>query len=326
MTSDKREPVLRIGVFEAAQQDAIDADFRYVSEAEIAADGALRGAVRAIVTRSNYQVPVEVIDRLPALRVIATSGVGYDGIPVDHAAKRGIVVTNTPGVLDAAVCELGIGLLLALLRKIPAADRHVRGGGWREDDFPLTTSLAGKRVGIVGLGRIGMGIAQRLAPFGVDLAYTGTQRECLPYRYCESPLALAASVDILILTCRATEQNRHLVDAALLAELGPDGYLLNMARGSVVDEAALCEALHAGTIRGAALDVFESEPLADSPLIATRNVLLSPHAGTATQETRAVMLRLMLDNVRAVLGGRAALTPVVRGMSAGLLPARPVHR
>ncbi|KWR87218.1 NAD(P)-dependent oxidoreductase [Cupriavidus sp. IDO] len=310
MSSDTREPVLRIGVFEAAQQDAIDAEFRCVSEAEIAADGALRGAVRAIVTRSNYQVPAAVIDRLPALRVIATSGVGYDGIPVAHAARRGIVVTNTPGVLDAAVCELGIGLLLALLRRIPAADRHVRGGAWREDDFPLTTSLAGKRIGIVGLGRIGMGVAQRLAPFGVELAYTGTQRASLPYRYCDSPLALAASVDILILTCRATEQNRHLVDAALLAALGPDGYLLNLARGSVVDEAALCEALRAGTIRGAALDVFESEPLADSPLTALPNVLLSPHAGTATRETRAVMLRLMLDNAQAVLAGRAALTPV----------------
>lgn len=189
MTSDTREPVLRIGLFDAVQQDVIDADFRCVCEAEIAADGALRGAVRAIVTRSNYQVRAEVIDRLPALRVIATSGVGYDGIPVAHAAKRGIVVTNTPGVLDAAVCELGIGLLLALLRQIPAADRHVRGGAWREHNFPLTTSLAGKRVGIVGLGRIGMGIAQRLTPFGVDLAYTGTQRASLPYRYCESPRA-----------------------------------------------------------------------------------------------------------------------------------------
>ena len=310
MTSDTREPVLRIGLFDAVQQDVIDADFRCVCEAEIAADGALRGAVRAIVTRSNYQVRAEVIDRLPALRVIATSGVGYDGIPVAHAAKRGIVVTNTPGVLDAAVCELGIGLLLALLRQIPAADRHVRGGAWREHNFPLTTSLAGKRVGIVGLGRIGMGIAQRLTPFGVDLAYTGTQRASLPYRYCESPLALAASVDILILTCRATEQNRHLVDATILAALGPNGYLLNMARGSVVDEAALGEALKTGTIRGAALDVFESEPLADSPLSALPNVLLSPHAGSATRETRAVMLGLMLDNVRAVLGGRAALTPV----------------
>lgn len=310
MTDDARVPVLRIGEFPEALQRAIDAELDCHDEARVMADAALRGRIRAIVTRSQYPVAPAWFERLPALAIVATSGVGYDGIPLAAARERGIVVTNTPGVLDAAVAELAVGLLLALLREIPAMERHLRDGGWARAPYPLTTGLAGKRVGIVGLGRIGLGIAARLAPFGAELAYCGRERRPVPYAYFPDPVALAEQVDILVVSCPGGAATRHLIDARVLAGLGHDGFLVNVSRGSVVDEAALVTALQRGTIRGAALDVFETEPLVDSPLLTMPNCVLSPHAGSATVETRRIMLRLMLDNVHRVLGGEPALTPV----------------
>ncbi|HEX2012555.1 MAG TPA: 2-hydroxyacid dehydrogenase [Roseateles sp.] len=312
MRSD--ETLIQLGVFPATLQPQIDAEFRCVTPEAAMADEALRTQVRGIITRSNQQVPQALLEALPALRVIATSGVGYDGIPVAWAHARGIIVTHTPGVLDAAVCELGIGLLLALLREIPQSDRHVRDGSWRgAGAYPLTRSLAGKRIGIVGLGRIGKGIAARLAPFGPGLiAYAGGLQAGSPYRHCPSALALAAEVDVMFLCCKGGAETRHLINAEVLRALGA-GWLVNIARGSVVDEAALCEALTRGELRGAALDVFGQEPLGEaSPLADLPNVILSPHAGSATHETRADMLRLTLDNLNAVLAGRDALTAVPR--------------
>lgn len=306
--------LIQLGVFPATLQPQIDAEFRCVTPEAALADEALRTQVRGIITRSNQQVPQALLEALPALRVIATSGVGYDGIPVAWADARGIIVTHTPGVLDAAVCELGIGLLLALLREIPQSDRHVRDGSWRgAGAYPLTHSLAGKRIGIVGLGRIGKGIAARLAPFGPGLiAYAGGLQAGSPYRHCPSARALAAEVDVMFLCCKGGAETQHLINAEVLRALGA-GWLVNIARGSVVDEAALCEALTRGELRGAALDVFEQEPLGEaSPLADLPNVILSPHAGSATHETRADMLRLTLDNLHAVLAGRDALTAVPR--------------
>ena len=290
-------------------QQLIDAEFHCLDAAEVLADEGLRLGTRAIVTRSNYTVPRGLVEALPALQVIATSGVGFDGIPVALARQRGIAVTHTPGLLDAAVCELAIGLLLALLRQIPAADRGVREGRWAEAHHVLGNSLAGQRVGIVGLGRIGKGIAERLLPFGVELAYAGRKQEAVPYRHYADARTLAAQVDVMMLSCTGGATTHHLVDAGVLAALGA-GFLVNVARGSVVDEAALIEALTNGSLRGAALDVFEHEPLLDSPLLALPNVVLSPHAGSATRETRQAMLRLTLDNLHAVLAGRPPLTPV----------------
>lgn len=311
-STGEREALLKIGVFPDNLQLQIDQEFRCFSTDEVLADEALRTRVRGLVTRSNYQVPQALLERLPALRVISTSGVGYDGIPVAWAASRGIVVTNTPGVLDAAVCELGVGLLLAMLRDIPLADRHVRDGSWLGGAYPLTTSLSGKRVGIVGLGRIGKGIAARLAPFGVRFAYAGTHQPTVPYTHYPDALTMASQIDIMVLTCKGGAETHHLIDAQVLKALGA-GFLLNMARGTVVDEAALCDALTTGVLRGAALDVFQDEPLRNSPLTGLKNVVLSPHAGSATNETRAAMLRLTLDNLHAVLGGREALTAVTAG-------------
>lgn len=303
------EKLIKVGEFPPELQKQINQEFVCHSPDEIEDSDDLRNSVRGIITRSNYRVPLELIERLPALRVISTSGVGYDGIPVAEAQAQGIVVTHTPGVLDAAVCELGVGLLLAMLRQIPTADRYVRDGTWQRGAFPLTSSLQGLRLGIVGLGRIGNGMASRLAPFGVELAYTGGNPQDVPWRYESNIKGLASTSDVLILCCKGGEETYRIVNAEVLAALGR-GWVVNMSRGTVIDEVALHAALSVGELKGAALDVFHDEPLGDSALRSLPNVVLSPHAGSATHETRAQMLRLTLDNLHAVLNGRSAPTPV----------------
>ncbi|MFX1689701.1 2-hydroxyacid dehydrogenase [Paraburkholderia sp. A2RI-6] len=305
----ERKKVLKLGTFPDELQRVIDDELQCYSEEEVVEEAPLRAQIGAIITRSNYRISPELLCNLPKLRIIATSGVGYDGIPVAAAKERGVVVTNTPGVLDAAVCELAVGLLLAVLRKIPSMDRHVRSGDWKHGSYPLTTGLSGKRVGIVGLGRIGHGIAKRLVPFGVEIAYAG-RNQALTYRHYNDVQQLADCVDILILSCPGGPATHHLVNADVLERLGSQGFLVNVSRGSVVDEAALAAALHNGVIRGAALDVFESEPLINSPLLHLPNVVFTPHAGSATEETRRAMLRITLDNIHRVLDGLDALTPV----------------
>jgi len=302
--------VLQLGSFTPEVQARLDTEFRCLAPADLERDPALAQGIRAIVTRSNVEVAADLVERLPALGIISTCGVGYDLIPLDLAASRGIVVTNTPDVLNAAVAELCIGTLLALLRRLPQADRYVREGRWRDGAFPLATSLAGKHVGIVGLGRIGKDIARRLEPFGVALAYHGRTDQQLAWRYEADLAALAQDVDILVVAAPGGRETAHLVDARVLAALGPQGYLVNVARGSVVDEEALVEALQQRTIAGAALDVFEDEPDIDERLFALDNVLLTPHLGSATHETRAAMAQLMLDNLRAWFGSGRAMTPV----------------
>ena len=305
------ESILQIGSFPDDLQGMIDAQFRACSEVEVLADDGLRQQIRAIITRSNCTIEAAQLGALPNLKVVATSGVGFDGIPLDAARARQVVVTNTPDVLNDAVCELALGLLLALLRQIPAADRYVRDGSWQQAPFGMGTGLAGKRVGIVGLGRIGKGIARRLESFGVTLAYTGSKPQPqVAYAFFPDALALAGFADILIVSCRGGDATRHLINADVLRQLGPDGFLVNVARGSVVDEPALIGALESGAIRGAALDVFDTEPLADSPLRALPNTVLTPHVASATTETRRAMMRLALDNIARVLAGEAPLTPV----------------
>jgi lactate dehydrogenase-like 2-hydroxyacid dehydrogenase len=302
--------VLRIGDFPPEVQAQLDAEFRCVSVDEFLRDPALADGIHAIVTRSNLVVPEDVVARLPALEIIATCGVGYDLIPRALAARRGIVVANTPDVLNAAVAELCIGSLLALLRRLPQADRYVRARQWNAANFPLATSLAGKHVGIVGMGRIGKEIARRLDTFSVALAYHGRTDQKLAWRYEPDLAALARDSDILIVVAPGGAGTKHLIDARVLQALGPDGYLVNVARGSLVDEQALLAALEQGTIAGAALDVFDNEPDIDPRFFALDNVLLTPHLGSATHETRAAMAQLMLDNVRAYFRSGRALTQV----------------
>ncbi|BAO90437.1 2-hydroxyacid dehydrogenase [Caballeronia cordobensis] len=304
-------PVLQIGEFPAIAQSLLNERLTLHSLAEIDADDALRARINAIATRSNYDIDIALIERLPSLRIIATSGVGFDRIPVEFARERGIVVTNTPDLLNAAVAELTIGLILALLRQLPLADRYVREGMWGRGAFPLGSSLAGKRVGIVGMGRIGKEIARRLEPFGTGIAYSGRTRQSLPFEWFATPVELARWSDILIASCPGGSATRHLIDAAVLDALGAKGLLVNIARGSVVDEAALVAALQRKAIAGAALDVFEHEPLeAGSPLCTFDEVVLAPHIGSATHETRLAMARLTADNIVSFLTTGKALTPV----------------
>ncbi len=305
-----RNVVLQIGGFAPEIQGQLDAEFRCVDLASLEREPGLAAQVAAIVTRSNQQVPEDVVRRLPALEIIATCGVGYDLIPRKLAAERGIVVANTPDVLNAAVAELCIGSLLALLRRLPQADRFVRAGRWATSDFPLATSLAGKHVGIVGMGRIGKEIARRLEMFGVALAYHGRTDQQLAWRYEADLVALARDSDILVVVAPGGAETKHLVDGRVLEALGPKGYLVNVARGSLVDEDALLAALETGTIAGAALDVFDDEPDIDPRFLLLPNVMLTPHLGSATHETRAAMAQLMLDNVRSWFRSGRALTPV----------------
>jgi lactate dehydrogenase-like 2-hydroxyacid dehydrogenase len=305
--------VLQIGEFAPEIQAQLDAEFRCLDLADLEREPGLAIAVNAIVTRSNQDVPEDVVRRLPALEIIATCGVGYDLIPRALAAERGIVVANTPDVLNAAVAELCIGSLLALLRRLPQADRFVRAGLWSSAGFPLATSLAGKHVGIVGMGRIGKEIARRLEMFGVALAYHGRTDQQLAWRYEADLVTLARDSDILVVVAPGGADTKHLIDARVLDALGPDGYLVNVARGSLVDETALLAALERGGIAGAALDVFGNEPDIDPRFFALDNVLLTPHLGSATHETRAAMAQLMLDNVRSWFRSGRALTPVEPG-------------
>jgi len=302
--------LLQIGGFPPEVQSQIDAAFSRVHLADFERDPSCAGEIRALVTRSNLEVPAALVERLPSLEIIATNGVGYDLIPLALAARRGIVVTNTPDVLNAAVAELCIGSLLALLRQLPQADRYVREGRWRNANFPLTTSLAGKQVGIVGLGRIGKDIARRLEPFGVTLAYHGRSDQQLAWRFEPDLVVLARDAEILIVAAPGGRETARMISAPVLDALGPQGILVNVARGSLVDQEALLAALQDRRIAGAALDVFDNEPDIDARFFGLENVLLMPHIGSATQETRAAMAQLMLDNLRSWFASGRVLTPV----------------
>ena len=295
--------ILQLGQFPAAMQAEISATLETVTQPSPDIEG--------ILTRSNHTVDPALIASLPKLKIIATCGVGYDGIPLDLAKARGIRVTNTPGVLNDAVCELAVGLLLGLLRKLPAADRFVRQGSWEKGLFPLTRSLAGKRVGIVGMGRIGQELADRLLPFKVSIAYTGPHQKPLPYRFYSTPQTLAQESDILILTCPGGPDTDQMIDRSVFEALGPNGLLLNLARGSVVHEPDLIQALQTNTIAGAALDVFANEPFVPDSLRTMDNVLLTPHVGSATEETRIAMTRLAVDNLKSFFAESKLLNPVL---------------
>ena len=249
--------------------------------------------------------------RLPALEIIANFGVGYDNIDIASAVARGIVVTNTAGVLDEEVADLTLGLLLATLRRIPAAERFVREGRWVQGAFALSPSLRGRRVGIVGLGGIGKAVARRLDAFAVDIAWHGRsdQPDVAWPRYA-SVEALAQACDVLIVIVPGGAGTRHLIDARVLSALGPQGVLINVSRGTVVDETALITALQHRTILAAGLDVFEDEPHVPAALLACDNAVLLPHIGSASQITRQAMGQMMVDNLAGWFATGAALTPV----------------
>jgi lactate dehydrogenase-like 2-hydroxyacid dehydrogenase len=251
------------------------------------------------------------MSRLPALEIVSSFGVGYDNVDAGAAAERGIVVTNTPDVLNDEVADLTLGLLIATIRQIPQAERYLRAGGWLEKPYPLTATLRGRKVGIVGLGRIGKAIARRVEGFGVEVHYHGRSRQPdVVYPYHPSVGALAEACDVLIVITPGGAETRHLIDAAVLRALGPAGILINVARGSVVDEEALIEALRSGTILAAGLDVYADEPRVPQALIDMEHVVLLPHVASASVHTRNAMGQLVVDNLTAWFAGRGPLTPV----------------
>ena len=268
--------------------------------------------VRGVATSGGHgPLDAALLDRLPNLEVVANFGVGYDSVDVAEAARRGVVVTNTPDVLTDEVADLAVGLLIATVRRLPQADRFLREGRWIQGSFPLTGTLRGKRVGILGLGRIGRAIARRLEAFGLEIAYHGrSEQPGVAYAYHPSPETLAGAVDILVVVAPGGAETRRMIDAAVLRALGPDGILVNVARGSVVDEPALIEALRDGVIAAAGLDVFEDEPRVPAELTAMENVVLLPHVGSASVETRDAMGRLVVENLVSWFSGKGPLTPV----------------
>jgi lactate dehydrogenase-like 2-hydroxyacid dehydrogenase len=253
-------------------------------------------AVRAVVTGGHVGCPATLMRALPRLGIVAVNGVGLDKVDLALARERQVVVGNTPGVLTEDVADLAVGLVLSLLRGIPAGDAWVRRGAWPGGERPLARKVSGRRFGIVGMGRIGQAIAQRLAPFG-PVSYTGPSRKPVEFDYHAEVGALAASVDVLVLACPANAATHRLVDAAVLDALGPQGYLVNVARGSVVDETALIAALNEGRLAGAALDVYESEPHVPEALRRCENTVLTPHVASATVETRTRMADRVLEHL-----------------------------
>ncbi len=271
-------------------------------------DGA---AFEAVLTDGHLGVPDVVAAALPNLKVVSSYGVGYDAIDADGLAARGVVVSHTPDVLNDEVAVTAILLWFAVSRRLVPADYWARSGKWERDGaFPLTRSVMGRRVGILGLGRIGQTIAERAQAFGAQISYHARSPKDVPFTYASDPVALARDADVLIVITPGGAGTQHLVNAEVLEALGPEGILINVARGSVVDETALVAALEAGKIGGAGLDVFEAEPRIPDALKTMENVVLAPHVGSATVETRQAMGDLACNNLLQFFEAGRVLTPV----------------
>jgi len=267
--------------------------------------------VHAIVSSGHAGADAAMMDALPKTEIISCFGVGYDAIDVAAAKARKIAVTNTPDVLTDDVADLALGLLIDVARRISRGDRFVRAGGWLKGGLEFGTALTGKKLGIVGMGRIGRATAKRAEAFGLKVLYHGRrQQPDIAYPYYADLLRLAQDSDFLVLTLPGGPETQGLVNAEVLNALGPKGMLVNVARGSIVDEAALVAALQAGRLGGAALDVFADEPRVPGELMAMDNVVLQPHVGSATHNTRAAMGQLVVDNLLAHFAGQPLLTRV----------------
>lgn len=269
--------------------------------------------IRAVALKGHRPLDGAFMDSMPDLGLIANFGVGYDAIDVAAATERGIKVTNTPDVLTDDVADLAVGMLIAATRHIPQADAYVRAGRWAaEGDYPLLRTVSGKRAGIVGLGRIGRAIADRLAAFNMSISYSSRAPKETPagWTHYADPAALAAEVDYLVVALAGGPDTAGLVSREVIAALGPEAMLVNISRGSTVDEAAMLEALESGALGSAALDVFASEPDLDPRFLKLENVLLQPHQASATIETRQAMGQLQRDNMAAFFADKPLLTPV----------------
>jgi lactate dehydrogenase-like 2-hydroxyacid dehydrogenase len=268
--------------------------------------------LRALAS-NGHQFPIDagVMRRLPKLEIIASFGVGYEHIDAQWAGEHGIIVTHTPGVLDDEVADIAMALTVMAVRRLPQAERFLRAGEWPTSSFPLTASLNGRTMGILGLGRIGKAIARRAQSFGLEIVYHGRHAQPdVPHRFYPSLTEMAKACDILMVAAPGGPETRRLVDAEVLGALGPDGVIINIARGTLVDEQALIEALRMGTILAAGLDVYENEPNVPAELIALDNAVLLPHVGSASVKTRRAMADCVVDNLVAWSEEKPPLTPV----------------
>jgi lactate dehydrogenase-like 2-hydroxyacid dehydrogenase len=308
--------ILQVGSYPDWDQTALDAAFdmhRYFDAKDKPAFLKACGPqIRAIATRGDLGAGAEMIAACPNLEMIAVYGVGYDAVHMPSARARGIKVANTPDVLTDDVADLAVGMILSLSRGIHKAEAFVRDGSWSNGPFPLQRKVSGRRVGILGLGRIGQQIARRLAAFDMQIAYSSRNPKpgAEAWTFVGDPVDLARQSDILVVALAATTETRHIVGREVIAALGPNGMLVNISRAANVDEEALLDALESRALGGAALDVFDGEPALNPRFLTAPNTLLQPHHGSGTVETRQAMGRLVRDNLTAHFAGRPLLTPV----------------
>jgi len=270
------------------------------------------GSVRGLATFGPMPVEGKLMDALPKLEIIANFGVGVDAINLDDARKRNIIVTNTPDVLNECVADTALALVLNTVRRFPQSEVYLRGGNWASrGPYPLTTSIGGKTLGILGLGRIGEAIAKRAIACGMKIRYHNRNQKNVAYPYDPDPVTLARNADVLMVVTPATAETSRIINAKVLDALGTDGYLVNIARGSVVDEPALLRYLREKKIAGAGLDVFADEPRVPPEFFSLDNAVLFPHVGSATVETRKAMGDLQIENLRLHFAGKPVRTRVV---------------
>ncbi|MDC7788282.1 2-hydroxyacid dehydrogenase [Rhodoplanes sp. TEM] len=312
MNPDVPKPsVLALGAFPPGMLTTMGEQFtlHYFTDFPLPHDALLpevAAGIRGLATEANRGAPRDLIDRLPNLEIISTFGVGVDAVDIPAARARGIALTNTPGVIADDVADLAIGLMIAAAREIVAADSYAREGRWTaKTSYGLARSVTGKRLGIIGLGAIGNAVAERACGFRMKIAYSDVEpKSSVPYSYVADPVELARNSDFLVVACFGGPSTRHLVSAEVIEALGAKGTLINIARGSIVDEGAMIDALKSGRLGAAGLDVFENEPDIPAELLAMPNVVLQPHVGTATTETRELMGRMVIDNLAAKFAGK----------------------
>jgi lactate dehydrogenase-like 2-hydroxyacid dehydrogenase len=297
-------------------QELLDAEFTchslYSAPDRAAFLKSLPPGVRGLASFVTFRVEAELMDALPQLEIIANFGVGIENVDLAAAKSRNIIVTNTPDVLNDCVADAAMALVLNTLRKFPRAEAHLRAGQWAtKGPYPLATSLRGKTLGILGLGRIGTAIARRAEVFGMSVRYHNRNRKDVPYSYDSDTVTLAKNSDVLMIVAPGGRDTDRIVNAAVLDALGPTGYLINIARGSLVDEPVLLKFLQENKIAGAGLDVYADEPRVPPEFFALDNAVLLPHVGSATIETRTAMGKLQIENLRLHFAGEEVKTRVV---------------
>ena len=302
-------PMMRMIEEQLEQHFTVERLYKAANQEKLLAEFGPR--VQAIGATPGLKIDAALMQKLPALKIIASFGVGYDAVDAKWAGEHGIVVTNTPDVLNEEVADTTLGLLLATIRQLPQADRYLRAGKWLEKPFPFTATLQDRTVGVVGMGRIGKAIARRLEAFNAPIVYHSRNKaEGVSYKHYPDLKTMARDVDVLIVITPGGAATRHMVNKEVLEALGSNGIVINVARGSVIDEQALIEALRNKTILSAGLDVFEDEPRVPQALIDMDHIVLLPHVGSASVHCRNKMGQLVVDNLVTWASGKPPLTPV----------------